>query len=72
VSEGKCLHRFAILKPPPTIILHKGEETWAVRRKEAKDFYLSAAPMIEAMAGILPLAPGIKVFWFFSSEKNVL
>jgi len=28
--------------------------------------------MIEAMAWIYPRAPEVKVFWFFSSEKNIL
>jgi hypothetical protein len=47
-----------------------------LKKKKQKDFYFSAAPEIQAPslkrgAGILPLAPGIKVFWFFSSEKNI-
>jgi len=28
------------------------------------------SPISPAMAGIYPRAPEIKVFWFFSSEKN--
>jgi len=39
-------------------------------RKEAKDFYSWAVRAFPAMAGIYPRAPDIKVFWFFSSEKN--
>jgi hypothetical protein len=27
---------------------------------------------MQAMAGIYPWAPEAKVFWFFSSEKNIL
>jgi hypothetical protein len=42
-----------------------------LKKKKQKDFYFSAAPKIEANARILPLAPEIKVFWFFSSEKNI-
>jgi hypothetical protein len=40
--------------------------------KVAKDFYVSAAPTIESMAGIYTRAPKIKVFCFFSSEKKAL
>jgi uncharacterized membrane protein YecN with MAPEG domain len=29
-----------MLKPLPTTTLHKGKETWAITRKEAKDFYI--------------------------------
>jgi hypothetical protein len=40
--------------------------------KNQKTFSLSAAPKIEAMAGNYQRAPELKVFWFFSSEKNNL
>jgi hypothetical protein len=39
-------------------------------RREAKDFYFPVCPTIVAMACIYPHSEGIKVFWFFSSEKN--
>jgi hypothetical protein len=38
--------------------------------KNQKTLILSAAPAIEAMAGIFSQAPEIKVFCFFSSEKK--
>jgi len=47
-------------------------KTFFVLRKEPKDFYFSAAPTIQAMAGIYPWAPEPKVFCFFSSEKKIL
>jgi hypothetical protein len=40
-------------------------------KKEAKNFYFSAAPTSPAMARIYPWAREVKVFWFFSSEKNI-
>jgi hypothetical protein len=40
--------------------------------KNQKTFVLSAASILAAMASILPRAPGIKVFSFFSSEKKTL
>jgi hypothetical protein len=43
-----------------------------VLRKEPKDFCFSASDTIEAMAGIYPWAPEVKVFCFFSSEKKTL
>jgi hypothetical protein len=30
------------------------------------------APMLQTWGGIDPRAPEAKVFWFFSSEKNIL
>jgi hypothetical protein len=40
--------------------------------KNQKTFTSSAAPTIEAMAGIVLWAPEVKVFCFFSSEKKTL
>jgi hypothetical protein len=42
-----------------------------LKKKKQKDFYFCAGFTIEAMAWILPQAQEIKVFWFFSSEKNI-
>jgi hypothetical protein len=37
-----------------------------------KDFYVPAASNYPAMSRIYRLAQEAKVFWFFSSEKNIL
>ncbi len=51
--------------------LQKQEKTLLfLKKKKQKDFYVFAAPKIEAMAGILPHAPEIKVFCFFFSKKK--
>jgi hypothetical protein len=41
-------------------------------RQEAKNFYVRAAFAVPARSGIVRPARGLKVFWFFSSEKNTL
>jgi hypothetical protein len=40
--------------------------------KNQKTFTFPPLPPYPAMAGRLELAPKLKVFWFFSSEKNSL
>ncbi len=40
--------------------------------KNQKTFIPGAAPTLPAMSRIVPWAPEAKVFWFFSSEKNIL
>ncbi len=40
--------------------------------KNQKTFNSASLPPYPAMAGIYPLVPKVKVFWFFSSEKNML
>jgi hypothetical protein len=41
-------------------------------KKRSTGLYFSASPTIEAMAWIYPRAPETRVFWFFSSAKNIL
>jgi hypothetical protein len=50
------------------------EEKAEARPAEPKDFYFSAGSMIEAMAGILPLAPRNKslLLLFFRKEDLLL
>jgi hypothetical protein len=40
--------------------------------KNQKTFASGAHGTIRDMAGNVGAAPGMKVFWFFSSEKNIL
>jgi hypothetical protein len=40
--------------------------------KNQKTFMSAPPPTYPAMAGIYPPVPKVKVFWFFSSEKNTL
>jgi hypothetical protein len=49
-----------------------GKEVVLFGRKEPKDFYDYACGMVEAMANTTGIESGAKVFWFFSSEKNLL
>jgi len=44
----------------------------STKKRTKRLLIFSAAPSTEAMAGIYPRAPGIKVFCFFSSEKKSL
>jgi hypothetical protein len=41
-------------------------------KKQKTFIYFSAASHWVAMACTWPRAPEVKVFWFFSSEKNIL
>jgi hypothetical protein len=40
--------------------------------KNQKTFMSAPLPSYPAMAWTYPRAPEAKVFWFFSSEKNIL
>jgi hypothetical protein len=43
-----------------------------LKKKKQKDFYFWRCGKIPAMASIVGAAEKVKVFWFFSSEKNTL
>jgi hypothetical protein len=48
------------------------EELAEPARREPRDFYVWLLPHHPAKSRIDPWAPEAKVFWFFSSEKNIL
>jgi hypothetical protein len=50
----------------------KGRKHFFSEEKKQKTFIPPQLPTIVDLARIYPRAPEIKVFWFFSSEKNIL
>jgi hypothetical protein len=50
----------------------KEERVFFSEEKKQKTFIPGACGKIETMGSIVGTAEKIKVFWFFSSEKNIL
>jgi hypothetical protein len=50
----------------------KKKKEFFFEKKNQKTFVPGARGKIRAMAGELGVRRKIKVFWFFSSEKNIL
>jgi hypothetical protein len=57
------------VKPPPQIPCSKAS---SFLKERSKKLYAPSPSTMPAMAWILALLQDIKVFWFFSSEKNML
>jgi hypothetical protein len=49
-----------------------GKSLLFLKKKKQKDFYPSARAEVDVRMDRLGPAQDIKVFWFFSSEKNIL
>jgi hypothetical protein len=56
--------------PPGACVGAASPKRDAGYEKKQKTLMSPPSPTIEAMARMFPVAPEIKVFWFFSSEKN--